>query len=134
MKTETLMSVEGDLGIETPCFLFRNVVTTATPVNGENRSIRIKPPLDDVKIRSFDGNWGLVEVEQRNGPRATLRMHRMHLNALGLPNDIVIEKIETVEKKSDVIWKRPRLKARLLFVLAGGLVIVGAAIAMKNKR
>ena len=127
----TLISIERDLGMDVPCFLFKNVVTTTVPVDGVNRSMRIRLPLDEARVRSYDGTWAVVEAKQRNGPSATLRMHRVHLGSLGLPTDIVVddappalENIPTPNNSSRIIAS----------IILGGALILGVVAAYANRR
>ena len=86
---DTLLALSGDLGTNVPCHLFHGIVRTSLPVNGKHRRIRLRPPLDTIKIQSFDGTWAVVDVQERQGPQATLRLHRIHMNILGLDKALV---------------------------------------------
>ena len=127
----TLISIEGDMGVDVPCFLFKNMVTTTIPVDGVNRSIRIRLPLDEARVRSYDGTWAVVEAKQRNGPSATLRMHRVHLGSLGLPTDIVIDHAPTMLENMPAKNNSSRIIASLML---GGAMILGVVAAYSNRR
>jgi hypothetical protein len=76
---ESIVALEGCLGIEAPCFLFASTFFTVLPLDGAYRSLRVRPHVDSIKLESFDGNAGVVTITTRAGRFARIKMLRRHL-------------------------------------------------------
>ena len=81
---QTAMSLEGCLGVNVPCYLLHDTFHTAVAIDGEHRMLRVRTAVDDVELLEFDGTWGVLTISTRHGWDAKLRVHRKHLNALGI--------------------------------------------------
>jgi len=100
-------SIDGYLGVGTPCFFIRGTILSDTQVDGEYRTLAVNRPGNVIDIEDFDGEWATLVIVTRSGNRpgdnltARIVLRDSDLRTVGIDCERILAGIGTFEQPDE---------------------------------